>query len=69
MVSVPARAAPGLGATARVTMPPPFPARPDVTAIHGTWLVATQPQPAAVVTVTVAGPPSRPTESSAGETL
>jgi len=57
MVTVPVRAGPEFAAMLRFTVPLPVPLAPLVMAIHGALLVAVQPQPAAVVTLTLVRPP------------
>ena len=57
MVTVPVRAAPLFAAVVRPTVPFPAPLAPDVTAIHGTFEVDVQLQPAPAVTITDVVPP------------
>jgi hypothetical protein len=56
-VTVPLRALPELAAMSRFTAPLPGPLPPLVMLIHVALLVAVQPQAAAVVTLTLVGPP------------
>jgi hypothetical protein len=55
---VPARAAPVLAATLNVKEPDPVPVAALVIVIHGTFLLALQPHPAALVTETLPMPPA-----------
>ena len=59
MVIVPERGAPVVFAsTLKLTVPPPDPGEPPVTAIHGALLVAVQVHPPGDDTDTVPGPPA-----------
>ena len=57
MVRVPLRAAPVLAVVENPTTPFPVPLAPEVTVIKPALLVAVQPQPDVVVTLTVEEPP------------
>lgn len=58
IVSVPTRATPPLGATAKPTLPLAEPLLPDVTVSHGESLDADHAHPVSVVTPTVPVPPA-----------
>ena len=53
----PVRVGPDVAATAKVTVPKPFPLAPPVIVIHGALLVAVHAHPLAVFTPTVPVPP------------
>jgi hypothetical protein len=58
---------PVFDATLSVTVPPPIPAAPAVTAIHDALLIAVHVHPAAAVTVVLAVPPAADSDWLAGE--
>lgn len=64
----PVRAGPDVAATAKVTVPEPFPLAPPVIVIHGALLVAVHAQPLAVFTPTVPVPPPASTLCVSGDT-
>ena len=67
LVIEPERAVEALGSTEYWTTPLPAPLAPDVTWIHVAFATAVQPQPAAVVTVTLLLPPLCGNDAGPGE--